>query len=39
MMTTTPADQAAPGGLSGWWFGLLALLPIACCAPRSWRLA
>ena len=32
MTLTTPADQGAPGGLSGWWFGLVALLPIACCA-------
>lgn len=22
----------APRGVSGWWLGLLALLPIACCA-------
>jgi len=29
---TTPVDQGAPRGPSGWWFGLLALLPIACCA-------
>ncbi len=25
-------DQEAPRVRSGWWFGLLALLPIACCA-------
>lgn len=31
-VATTPADQEAPRGPSGWWFGLLALLPIACCA-------
>lgn len=30
--TTTPVDQGAPRGPSGWRFGLLALLPIACCA-------
>ena len=29
---TTPVDQPAPRVPSGWWFGLLALLPIACCA-------
>ncbi|MGI9084130.1 MAG: hypothetical protein ACR2FE_02425 [Aeromicrobium sp.] len=29
---TTPVGQGAPRGPSGWWFGLLALLPIACCA-------
>lgn len=28
---TTPVEQDAPRGFSGWWFGLLALLPIACC--------
>ena len=27
----TPIDQEAPRVPSGWWFGLLALLPIACC--------
>ena len=32
MTPTTPADQGAPGRVSGWWFGLVALLPIACCA-------
>ena len=31
-VTNTPVEQDAPGGFSGWWFGLLALLPIACCA-------
>lgn len=29
---TTPVDHEASRGPSGWWFGLLALLPIACCA-------
>lgn len=29
--TTSPVNQEAPRGCSGWWFGLLALLPIACC--------
>jgi len=24
-------EHNAPRGFSGWWFGLLALLPIACC--------
>lgn len=28
----TPMERAAPRGLSGWWLGLLALLPVACCA-------
>ena len=28
---TTPVDQPAPRVLSGWWVGLVALLPIACC--------
>lgn len=28
----TPAEREAPRGVSGWWLGLLALLPIACCA-------
>lgn len=28
----TTADHQAPWGPSGWWFGFLALLPIACCA-------
>lgn len=31
-VTNTPVDQEAPRCFSGWWFGLLALLPIACCA-------
>lgn len=31
-VTNTPVDQEAPRGFSGWWFGLLALRPIACCA-------
>ncbi|SDY92828.1 hypothetical protein SAMN05661080_05049 [Modestobacter sp. DSM 44400] len=26
-----PLDQEARPGPSGWWFGLLALLPIVCC--------
>lgn len=30
--STTPLDQEASRGFSGWWLGLLALLPIACCA-------
>jgi hypothetical protein len=29
--TSKHSDQEAPRGLSGWWYGLLALLPIACC--------
>lgn len=29
---TTPMERQAPRGVSGWWLGLLALLPIACCA-------
>ena len=28
----TPVEPNASRGFSGWWFGLLALLPIACCA-------
>lgn len=28
---STPLDQGAPRGPSGWWIGLLALLPIVCC--------
>ncbi len=30
-VTTTSVDREGPRGLSGWWIGLLALLPIACC--------
>lgn len=30
--TNPPSDTGAPRGPSGWWLGLLALLPIACCA-------
>jgi len=29
--TGTPVDQDVQPGPSGWWYGLLALLPIACC--------
>ncbi|GAB3662689.1 hypothetical protein GCM10027596_24700 [Nocardioides korecus] len=29
--TGTPRNQEARRGPSGWWLGLLALLPIACC--------
>ncbi len=29
--TGTPRNQEARRGPSGWWIGLLALLPIACC--------
>ena len=29
--TGTPQDRGARRGPSGWWIGLLALLPIACC--------
>lgn len=29
--TGTPLDQEVRPSPSGWWFGLLALLPIACC--------
>lgn len=29
--TRKPLDQEARPGPSGWWIGLLALLPIACC--------
>ncbi len=29
--TGNPLDQEVRPGPSGWWFGLLALLPIACC--------
>ncbi|QIK66407.1 phage holin family protein [Nocardioides sp. HDW12B] len=31
-VTNTPVEPNASRGFSGWWFGLLALLPIACCA-------
>lgn len=30
--TDTSADQEARRGPSAWWLGLVALLPIACCA-------
>lgn len=29
--TGAPQNQEVRRGLSGWWIGLLALLPIACC--------
>ncbi len=29
--TGTPLDQEVRTGPSGWWIGLLALLPIVCC--------
>ncbi len=29
--TGKPLDQEERPGPSGWWIGLLALLPIACC--------
>lgn len=32
MTQARPRDQEARRGPSGWWIGLLALLPIACCA-------
>lgn len=30
-VANTPLDQEVRPGPSGWWFGLLALLPVACC--------
>ncbi len=30
-VTSTPLDRDGRRGPSAWWFGLLALLPIACC--------